>query len=140
MATDAINVRQGNRVMRIIREKLPPASKILVVGLSYKPDTDVTEESPALTFIDNAQKAGYQVDAVDDHVRYLKTNKEIEIFTSESLPKSNYSAAILFVPSGNYTNIPLQLTSETKLIDLWGLWEKSQNQDYIRLGDFFNAK
>jgi UDPglucose 6-dehydrogenase len=140
MATDAINVRQGNRIIRIIEGELPPASKILVVGLSYKPDTDVTEESPALAFIANAQRAGYTVDAVDDHVQNLQTDQKIQIFTSESLPKSNYSAAILFVPSGNYTNIPLQLSSETKLIDLWGLWENSQNHDYIRLGDFFEVK
>jgi UDP-N-acetyl-D-mannosaminuronate dehydrogenase len=140
MATDAINVRQGNRIIRIIEDKLPRASKILVVGLSYKPDTDVTEESPALAFIANAQKAGYMIDAVDDYVQNLQTDQEIQIFTSESLTKSNYSAAILFVPSINYINIPLQLSSKTKLIDLWGLWENSQNHDYIRLGDFFHVK
>lgn len=140
MATDAINVRQGNRIVRIIKERLAPGSKILVVGLSYKPDTDVTEESPALVFIQEALNAGYEVDAVDDYVHKLQTNREIEIFTPGSLTKSNYSAAILFVPSVNYTQIPSLMSSETKLIDLWGLWENSQNHDYLRLGDFFDAK
>lgn len=140
MATDAINVRQGNRIVRIIKEKLTPGSKILVVGLSYKPDTDVTEESPALVFIEDALNAGYEVDAVDDYVHKSQTNREIEIFTSGSLTKSNYSAAILFVPSANYTHIPSLMSSDTKLIDLWGLWENSQNHDYVRLGDFFDAK
>ena len=140
MATDDINVRQGNRIVRIIKEKLTPGSKILVVGLSYKPDTDVTEESPALVFIEDALNAGYEVDAVDDYVHKSQTNREIEIFTSGSLTKSNYSAAILFVPSANYTHIPSLMSSDTKLIDLWGLWENSQNHDYVRLGDFFDAK
>ena len=140
MATDAINVRQGKRIIRIIEGQLAPGSKILVVGLSYKPDTDVTEESPALAFIESAQKAGFAIDAVDDHVKGPLTDQNIEIFTAKSLAHSDYSAAILFVPSVNYSDIPSVLSAETKLVDLWGLWDSSSNHDYIRLGDFFNAK
>jgi UDP-N-acetyl-D-mannosaminuronate dehydrogenase len=140
MATDAINVRQGNRIIKIAEAILVPGSRILVVGLSYKPDTDVTEESPAQAFIKAAQGAGFAVDAVDDHVKDLQTSQKIDIFTSKSLIRSDYSAAILFVPSVNYSAIPNLLSDETKLIDLWGLWENSIDRDYMRLGDFFGAK
>jgi UDPglucose 6-dehydrogenase len=140
MATDAINVRQGNRIIKIAEAILVPGSRILVVGLSYKPDTDVTEESPAQAFIKAAQSAGFAVDAVDDHVKDLQTSQKIDIFTSKSLIRSDYSAAILFVPSENYSAIPNLLSDETKLIDLWGLWENSVDRDYMRLGDFFGAK
>jgi len=108
--------------------------------LSYKPDTDVIEESPAVAFIEKALQAGYLVDAVDDHVKNLQTTQALKIFTPNSLETSDYSAAILFVPSKSYIDIPRILDSETKLIDLWGLWEDTFNHDYTRLGDFFEVE
>jgi UDPglucose 6-dehydrogenase len=140
IATDSINVRQDQRIIRLIEAKVTPGSKILVVGLSYKPDTDVIEESPAVAFIEKALQAGYLVDAVDDHVKNLQTTHALKIFTPDSLETSDYSAAILFVPSKSYIDIPRILDSETKLIDLWGLWEDTFNHDYTRLGDFFEVK
>ena len=40
----------------------------------------------------------------------------------------------------SYIDIARILDSETKLIDLWGLWEDTFNHDYTRLGDFFEVK
>ena len=140
IATDSINVRQDQRIIRLIEGKVAPGSKILVVGLSYKPDTDVIEESPAVAFIERAQQAGYLVDAIDDHVKKLQTTQPLKIFTTNSLGTAEYSAAILFVPSKNYMDIPGRLSSKTKLIDLWGLWENTLDHDYTRLGDFFEVK
>ena len=85
IATDSINVRQDQRIIRLIEGKVAPGSKILVVGLSYKPDTDVIEESPAVAFIERAQQAGYLVDAIDDHVKKLQTTQPLKIFTTNSL-------------------------------------------------------
>jgi len=140
IATDSINVRQDQRIIRLIEGKVAPGSKILVVGLSYKPDTDVIEESPAVAFIERAQQAGFLVDAIDDHVKKLQTAQPLKIFTTNSLGTAEYSAAILFVPSKNYMDIAGRLSSKTKLIDLWGLWENTLDHDYTRLGDFFEVK
>lgn len=139
IATDTINVRQDQRIIRLIEGKVTPGSKLLVVGLSYKPDTDVIEESPAVAFIERAQHAGYLVDAVDDHVKKLQTTQPLNIFTANSLETAEYSAAILFVPSKSYMGIPKSLNSKTKLIDLWGLWENTFDHEYTRLGDFFEV-
>ena len=139
-ATDTINLRQDLRIIRVIERKVSPGGRILVVGLSYKPDTDVTEESPAVAFIEKAQQAGYLVEAVDNHVREVHTGQPLKIFTAESLDTYDYSAAILFVPSEKYLHLPEILNIETKLIDLWGLWRSNRNHDYTRLGDFFEAE
>jgi UDPglucose 6-dehydrogenase len=139
MATDAINLRQGDRIIKIVEAFLAPKSRILVVGLSYKPDTDVTEESPALAFIKAAQSAGFTVDAVDDHVKECQASQKFDIFTSKSQIRQDYAAAILFVPSASYSLFPNKLGSKTKLIDLWGIWANDSSRDYLRLGDFFNA-
>jgi UDPglucose 6-dehydrogenase len=139
MATDAINLRQGDRIIEIAEAFLAPKSRILVVGLSYKPDTDVTEESPALAFIKAAQSAGFAVDAVDDHVKECQASQKFDIFTSKSQIRQDYAAAILFVPSASYSLFPNKLGPKTKLIDLWGIWANDSSRDYLRLGDFFNA-
>jgi UDPglucose 6-dehydrogenase len=140
IATDAINIRQDQRIIRLVESKLSQGSKLLVVGLSYKPDTDVTEESPAVAFIEKAQKAGYIVDAVDEHVKSIRSNSPIKIFSPDSLLDQNYSGAILFVPSKVYVNLPKGLNDQAILIDLWGSWEGLFDLDYTRLGDYFEAK
>ena len=140
IATDSINVRQDERTIRLVERKVSPGSKLLVVGLSYKPDTDVVEESPAVAFIQKAQEAGYFVDAVDEYVKNIEISHPVKIFTPKTLVCTGYSAAILFVPSKSYADIPRMLNNKAKLIDLWGLWENSNNLDYTRLGDFFELK
>lgn len=139
IATDVINVRQDQRIIRLVESKLAPGSRLLVVGLSYKPDTDVTEESPAVAFIGKAQQAGFLVDALDEHVTFINSPRPIEIYTPDKLSDRDYSGAILFVPSKNYLDIPRSFGSQTILIDLWGLWEGLLNFDYTRLGDFFEV-
>ena len=140
IATDAINVRQDQRIIRLVESKLARGSRLLVVGLSYKPDTDVTEESPAVAFIGKAQQAGFLVDAVDEHVKFINSPEPIDIFTPDGLSDRSYSGAILFVPSKGYVDLPRGFKDHAILIDLWGLWEGLFHLDYTRLGDFFEVK
>ncbi len=139
-ATDAINMRQDLRIIRLLERNVATGGKILVVGLSYKPDTDVIEESSAIAFIEKAQKAGYLVDAVDDYVTEVHLDQPLKIFTTESLDTYDYSAAILFVPSNKYVRISEFMNMQTKLIDLWGLWKSDRKHDYVRLGNYFEEK
>src|SRR3989442_14336291 len=48
-------------------------SKILVLGLAYKPDVDDVRESPSFELIEHLEKLGAQVDYHDPHVP--KTHK-----------------------------------------------------------------
>ncbi len=47
-ATDAVNVAQTERLARIVQSRLKNGSVIGILGLSYKPDTDVIDESPGI--------------------------------------------------------------------------------------------
>ncbi len=44
-ATDAVNRRQVSRLVNLVSSYLPKGGKVGILGLSYKPDTDVIEES-----------------------------------------------------------------------------------------------
>jgi len=47
-ATDDVNRRQVSRLMKLVLSYLPENGKVGVLGLSYKPDTNVVEESQGL--------------------------------------------------------------------------------------------
>jgi UDP-N-acetyl-D-mannosaminuronate dehydrogenase len=105
------------------------------VGLSYKPDTDVIEESPGLAFAGLAINAGYSVDAVDEYVTAKQLGLEIDVRKPSEILNSDYDLAVLFVPSMSYANIPQLLRKETKIVDLWGLWGDPLPESYHRLGN-----
>ena len=136
IATDSVNARQNERVMRIVCGLVKPGSRILVVGLSYKPDTDVTEESPGLAFVKQAREAGFFVDAIDEYVKSNQLSLDINVWRPSELENGDYDVAILFVPSSGYSTIPRKLSSETKIVDLWGFWSNSVQESYLRLGNY----
>lgn len=137
IATDSVNARQNNRVLKLTQRLVAPGGKILVVGLSYKPDTDVVEESPGLAFLFTAREAGYEVHAVDEHVRQEQISTDFTLFKPDKLQTTEYDAAILFVPAVGYSKLPDLMDSKVKLIDLWGLWSDSQQHAYYRLGNYY---
>lgn len=60
-ATHAVNERQLDRVFRLVGEHASPGETVAVMGLSYKPGTNVIEESQGLLLAAALYKAGYQV-------------------------------------------------------------------------------
>ena len=136
VATDLVNSRQNERILRIVKEITKPNDRILVVGLSYKPDTDVIEESPGVAFVRQALSLGYHVAAMDEYVKSEQLDSKIDVFKLDSLISDSYDVAILFVPAPSYVSIPTSLDETTKLIDLWGLWKESKQDSYFRLGNY----
>jgi UDPglucose 6-dehydrogenase len=61
MATDTVNKRQLGRLVSLIGEHAQPGDTVAVLGLSYKPGTNVVEESQGLLLAAALRKEGYQV-------------------------------------------------------------------------------
>lgn len=117
---------------------VPKVKNILVVGFSYKPDTDVYEESPALNFVKCS--LDYQFYVLDEHIKGAKNLGGVKFIEVSNLSKIKLDAAILFVPAVAYAEIPNELDKNTLLIDFWGLWSKYKNlesKNYIKIGDYF---
>jgi UDP-N-acetyl-D-glucosamine dehydrogenase len=72
------------------RGKAVKGSKILVLGLAYKPDVDDVRESPSFELIEHLEKLGANVDYHDPHVP--KTHKmrqyDLQMHSIELSPKS----------------------------------------------------
>jgi UDPglucose 6-dehydrogenase len=144
LATDEINVRQNTRIMKLLESKFPVGGNILVAGLSYKPDTDVVEESPALDFIERASKKGYKIIAVDQNVGTIFNFPEIKVHkpSDQNLKSIKTDAALLFVTDKSYKKLPEHFYPETTLFDFWGFWKEYEDtfgKNYLRFGDYFKG-
>jgi UDPglucose 6-dehydrogenase len=64
-ATDAVNVAQTDRLARVVQSRLEPGSAVGILGLAYKPDTAVVEESPGVALAAQLANAGYDVRVYD---------------------------------------------------------------------------
>ena len=58
-ATDAVNERQLVRLADIVSSRIPEGGVVGVLGLSYKPDTDVVEESQGLALAQSLAESGH---------------------------------------------------------------------------------
>jgi UDPglucose 6-dehydrogenase len=64
-ATDQVNRRQVERLVDLVVSRLPRDGTAGVLGLSYKPDTEVVEESQGLDLVQRLLKLGIRVIAFD---------------------------------------------------------------------------
>src|ERR1700749_2717225 len=64
-ATDTINVAQSERLARIVQSRLGGGNAVGVLGLSYKPDTGVIDESPGVALADLLAREGREVNVYE---------------------------------------------------------------------------
>jgi UDPglucose 6-dehydrogenase len=64
-ATDRLNRHQIDRLYAIATARLPAGAAIGVLGLSYKPDTGVIDESQGVSLVGRLCESGYRVFAYD---------------------------------------------------------------------------
>lgn len=64
-ATDTINRRQSARVTALVARLAPAPTTIAILGLAYKPDTDVTDESQGLLIARALAEAGHTILCAD---------------------------------------------------------------------------
>ena len=107
--------------------------------MSYKKDTDVYEESPALKFMNESNNYNFFI--FDDNISKIHGDNKFTFVTEDKLKEKSLPihVAILFVPSGTYEKIPDYLQEEVLLIDFWGNWNnyrKSNSLKYLKVGEF----
>jgi UDPglucose 6-dehydrogenase len=65
LASDRVNESSKERLLENVKAQLQPGDTVAVLGLSYKPDTYITEESAGLHLAQNLKRQGYRVLAHD---------------------------------------------------------------------------
>ena len=143
-ATDAVNVAQTDRLARVVQSRLKAGNAVGILGLAYKPDTGVVEESPGLALAQLLGNAGYEVRVYDPvateaGVRALDGLAQGCSSAAELLAQSDVT--VITTPWPEFAELPLEaLEREGRrivVIDCWRLLpEDASNEavEIVRLG------
>lgn len=142
-ATDAINRRQIARMTDLVKEVLPQG-RVGVLGMSYKPNTSVVEESPGIAMASHLADAGYQVlvfdpEALGAAAAVLGSKVETARSVQDCAERSDL--LIIATPWTGFRDVPLTALRRTgrrlPIIDCWRLLpaaELGEVVDLIYLG------
>jgi UDPglucose 6-dehydrogenase len=143
-ATDAINVAQSERLARIVGSRLRGGNAVGVLGLSYKPDTGVVEESPGVALAGLLVRDGYDVSvydpvAVDGALRRLPEEVHGCASAADLLERSD--VIVITTPWPEFADLPLVSLNggaeRRVVIDCWGILPEDRYReafDIVRLG------
>jgi UDPglucose 6-dehydrogenase len=144
-ATDAVNVAQTERLARIVQSRLKNGSVVGILGLSYKPDTGVIDESPGIALARLlGQEAGHDVIVYDPvateaALRVLDGAAQGSASLRELLERSD--VVVIATPWPEFADLPADsLDREGEplvVIDCWRLLAEGRYEgaiDIVRLG------
>jgi len=108
-ATDSINDRQADRLRYAIESSLPARSRVAILGLSYKPDTAVIDESQGIALALRLLENGFQVVVSDpEAIPGLRSFLDERIERAASVEEAirGADAVAIMTPWAAYRNIP----------------------------------
>jgi UDPglucose 6-dehydrogenase len=143
-ATDAVNVSQTNRLARVVQSRLAAGNTVGILGLAYKPDTGVIDESPGIALARLLGNAGYEVRVYDPVATEAALDAlgglaEGSSSVAELLAQSD--VAVIATPWREFAELPTDALERegrrTVVIDCWRLLPDEANGgpiEIVRLG------
>jgi UDPglucose 6-dehydrogenase len=143
-ATDAVNTAQTDRLARVVQSRLQAGNAVGILGLSYKPDTSVVEESAGIALARLLGAAGYEVRvydpvATDAAVDALGGLAKGSSSVAELLAQSD--VAVIATPWPEFAELPTDALERerrrTVVIDCWRVLPDEANGgpiEVVRLG------
>jgi UDPglucose 6-dehydrogenase len=125
-ATDTVNRYQVERVLGAIDARLTDSGSIGVLGLSYKPDTAVVEESQGLALVERLLDLGrrvliYDPQAIPSAQRALRRPFDAASSAAECVERS--SLVVVMTPWPEFGRIPIaayrRSAGRLTVIDCW---------------------
>jgi UDPglucose 6-dehydrogenase len=143
-ATDAVNVAQTDRLAQVVQSRLEAGNAVGILGLAYKPDTNVIEESAGVELAKLLAHAGYEVrvyDPVATDAGVQALNGAAQGCTSAAEVLAQSDVTVITTPWPEFADLPLKdLEREGRrsvVIDCWRqLPEERPNGtvEIVRLG------
>lgn len=97
-------------------EKAVNGSKVLFLGVAYKPNIDDERESPALEIIDIVAKKGGIVSYNDPYIPKIKTHKGISLSSVDLTPESLSGADVVVITTNHKDYDPDYIMKHSNLI------------------------
>jgi UDPglucose 6-dehydrogenase len=145
-ATDVFNRAQIKSLAQLVKQHHDGDGAIGILGLTYKPDTDVVEESFGLLLAQELSAANLRVVAYDpsaDVARVLGENKNVRIASSASECIDGSSVVVLATPWQEFRDLSVKEWAPAKsgtvrtVIDCWRVLnylDGTHGVRYVRLG------
>ncbi len=140
LATHRINERQAKRIVKLIEAKgIHPPSRVGILGMTYKPNTNVLEASPSLALTESLTRKGFEVHVYDptfkhDTASVLGPDIEVETNVSDCIRKSDL--CVIATPWKMFSAIDKTQLSKTVVLDCWRILDdgNQNSQKYVALG------
>ena len=124
-STDAVNDRQPTRIVDQVKQLVAPPASVAVLGLAYKPDTPVCEESQGVKIANLLHNDGYRVSVHDPKALSVAANdlhSEIQLCPSTDEAVAGADCVVIVTPWAEYDSASLKSLTESSLtIDPWQL-------------------
>ena len=143
-ATDAVNVAQTDRLARVVQSRLEAGNTVGILGLAYKPDTGVIDESPGVALARLLGEAGYEVRVYDPvateaALHALGGLAQGSSSVADLLAQSD--VAVIATPWAEFAELPTEALERegrrTVVIDCWRLLPEEADGgpvEIVRLG------
>lgn len=138
-ATDAVNRRQVDRVVRLVARLAPEPATVAVLGLSYKPDTPVVEESQGVMIARALAAAGHAVLIADP----VALDSAAAVLGDTVTPMSTADAAVqaatvvvVTTPDRGFATLAPQSFAGKAVVDCWRILPEAVSEvaDVLHLG------
>jgi UDPglucose 6-dehydrogenase len=137
-ATDSVNVAQTDRLARVVQSRLDTGDTVGILGLAYKPDTGVVDESPGVALARLLGAAGYAINVYDP----MGLEAALELIGSaahgcgsavEVLERSD--VVVITTPWPEFADLPIAAFKgkHSVLIDCWRLLSDKVYGDSIEI-------
>jgi UDPglucose 6-dehydrogenase len=140
-ATDRINDHQLHRLMGAVEASVAPGARVAILGLSYKPDTAVIEESQGVGLAALLLKAGFLVTVHDPLANsagsaVLGSSAVIAATAAEAIHDAECVVVMTPWPQfkGLAWNAGVADRASRTVIDPWGVAEAMTGIRLVRLG------
>jgi UDPglucose 6-dehydrogenase len=142
-STDVVNRRQVDRLLGLVGEHTRAGDTVAVMGLSYKPGTNVVEESQGVLLAAALSKAGHRVivhdpEAIDAGGAVLGTAVSLALTTEEAVAAADVVVVMVAWPQYREFFSNWGGTAKTRtIIDCWRIVDdgiSSAGVAVVRLG------
>ena len=136
--TDEVNEFQIKHLADLVLKYIPNGnSAVSVLGLSYKPNTPVIEESPAVKLIEELLKKDKEIIAYDPlAMEYIRAHFGDNIFYASTIKDciSKSSVWIITTPNDEFKSINSShiIQNPTIIIDCWRIFDPSKFDDRVK--------
>ncbi len=143
-ATDRLNRAQVLRLAEVVMSRLPEGGRVGILGLSYKPNTDVVEESQGVDLARHLLSRGISVILYDpaamDNARAVLSDNAVFASSAEECARQA-DVVVLTTPWDEFRDLsPAHLNysnGRPVLVDCWRILDRRQYEtvaDYVALG------